>query len=797
MAGPSYISAPMSTCSSCSEPLQEGARFCPACGAKIVEDVPGQDPLLGRTLNDKYRILSEIGSGSMGTVYLAEHISLQKKVALKVLRPELMAGDESITRFQREGIAAGKFTHPNAIQIFDFDRDGDELFFLAMEFIEGEDLGEFLRREKRVSVEEALALLRQILSALSEAHTQGIVHRDLKPENIMVVTAPSGERTIKVLDFGLSKLVHLPLGASLATQPGRIMGTPLYMAPEQGVGDPVDHRSDIYAVGLILYELVSGVRPFRSDSVVELISKQISAPVPALTESHPNLKIPGALEDVIQRALEKRKEDRFQSAQEMLEALEAIDPSDRTPATRRPAQPIAAAASAGAASASDRDARGPSKGMLAAIAILAAIAVGLGVRQLGLFGGNSSANYPRASMKPMEERSSFETSYVLQLDEARRRLSEGNTREALRRLRDAAALPCVDSEANFVRAMIWLASDDTNAAQQELRAALDADPNYAEAASELAWIEIELGNVDEAETLFAEIEEMPAGEALAAAGQGELRLRRDDAEGAVTLLERAIEIDSTLPRAPEILGRARLALGQHKEAIEAFGDARRNAPASWRAAAGLADAYLATGRSLEAEREYLAAIDLAPDEPAPLTALATLMLEDGRTRDAVELLDEKLRPNRTWGAAHVLLAAAQAEQGDIGSALEALEHAFRAGVDDARAHTLAGILLHESGEAERATQAYTRAIELDAGALAARRNLGLLQFEQELFTEAAESLESVLEIEASDAFVHRALGVIYKDYIGDATAAREHLERYQELDGSDARVNEWLQELGG
>jgi serine/threonine-protein kinase len=424
----------MRTCSSCGESILSEARFCPSCGAKVVEGGPTADPVIGRILNEKYRVLSKLGSGSMGTVYLGEHITLQKKVALKILRPEFLAGDETLTRFQREGIAAGKFTHPNAIQIFDFDRADATHVDLAMEYIEGEDLGQYLRREGRTSLERAVALGRQILSALAEAHACGIVHRDLKPENIMVVHGPGEHPSIKVLDFGLSKLVHLPLGASLQTQPGRIMGTPLYMAPEQGVGDPVDHRSDLYSVGLILYEMVTGTRPFRCDSVVELISKQISEPVPALTDSHPQLFVPGRLEDVIRRALEKRKEDRYQTAQAMLDALEAVDLADPTPAralpkSRSPRQTIETAQ------------RSPSfsrKGMWVVVALLAVLGFVVGGWKSGLFGGGA-APVPRASMKPLQERTPVEASYVSLLDEARRNLNAGETNGALARVGEARA----------------------------------------------------------------------------------------------------------------------------------------------------------------------------------------------------------------------------------------------------------------------------------------------------------------------------------------------------------------------
>ena len=226
--GPGTIFRALNSCPNCTFQSLETFAFCPQCGTKL----PGattEAPILGRTLNSKYRVLREVGSGSMGTVYEGEHISLKKRVALKVLHSDLQLGDESIQRFQREGIAAGQFSHPNAIQIFDFDRDEGPIFYLAMEFVEGLDLKRLIREEGAQSVESALHVVRQILGALAEAHRHGIVHRDLKPENVMIVRG-TGPHRVKVLDFGLSKLVDRPLDVSL-TEVGRVMGTPLYRSP--------------------------------------------------------------------------------------------------------------------------------------------------------------------------------------------------------------------------------------------------------------------------------------------------------------------------------------------------------------------------------------------------------------------------------------------------------------------------------------------------------------------------------------------------------------------------------------
>jgi serine/threonine-protein kinase len=312
----------VTTCPNCSYASEEVFAFCPKCGTKQAEDVPSGDPLIGRTLNDKYRVLSELGKGSMGTVYLGEHISLKKKIALKVLHTDVQVGQEARQRFQREGIAAGQFTHPNAIQIFDFDMDEGPVFYLAMEYVEGLDLKRLIRRDGALPVDTALDIMKQVLGALDEAHRHGIIHRDLKPENIMVVRSASGGmlQTVKVLDFGLSKLVDRPLDASL-TEVGRVMGTPLYMSPEQVSGDTVDHRTDIYAAGLILYEMLSGKTPFSGKTLQEILGKHLKELPPSVVESNPDLRVSEDVDAVLVRALEKDRADRFQSAEEMMTAL--------------------------------------------------------------------------------------------------------------------------------------------------------------------------------------------------------------------------------------------------------------------------------------------------------------------------------------------------------------------------------------------------------------------------------------------------------------------------------------------
>jgi serine/threonine protein kinase len=275
-----------------------------------------------------YEILSPIGEGGMGDVYLARHRTLGKQAAIKVLRRDLCHDDDQLTRFANEARAASAIDHPGIVNVIDFGRLPPlGLPYLVMEFIDGETVAERLRRRGRLPAAEAIAIARQTASALQAAHERGIIHRDLKPENLMLAkdpAVPGGER-VKVLDFGIAKLTR-DLGAGLpTTATGTTSGTPKYMSPEQcrGLPNGTDHRADIYALGVILYQLLSGRLPFESAGAGDLMIMQITmAPEPLRTHVP---ETPLALERVVLRALEKDREQRYPSMQAFDEALASVE----------------------------------------------------------------------------------------------------------------------------------------------------------------------------------------------------------------------------------------------------------------------------------------------------------------------------------------------------------------------------------------------------------------------------------------------------------------------------------------
>ncbi|MDX2022972.1 MAG: protein kinase [Deltaproteobacteria bacterium] len=277
--------------------------------------------MIGRTIAGNFRINSLIGAGAMGDVYRATQLSLQKDVAIKLLRRELMIDETLRKRFELEAKNASSLNHPNCIQIIDFGRDGD-LLFIAMEFLAGVDLSQLLERDWPVSLERTVHIFDQVLAALEEAHEHGIVHRDLKPANVMLVTRRGDPDFVKVCDFGIAKADGAQSSwAEGLTMKGFICGTPEYMSPEQARGDRLDGRSDLYAAGVLLYQMLTREVPFKSTSPVALLSMHLSEMPQPPTLRHVGLDIPAKLEQLVLQAMEKDPNKRPQTAAAFREAL--------------------------------------------------------------------------------------------------------------------------------------------------------------------------------------------------------------------------------------------------------------------------------------------------------------------------------------------------------------------------------------------------------------------------------------------------------------------------------------------
>ncbi len=284
------------------------------------------ESLIGKTLDGRFRIVERIGSGGMGSVYKAVQLPMNRVVAVKVLeRKEMGRPDPAFTkRFKLEAASTSKLRHPNTIQVFDHGCTQDGLLFIAMEYLEGQTLAELLTKHECVPWPRALHIATQICRSLREAHRLGLVHRDLKPANVMLLPEAQGKDHVKVLDFGLVKQFAHPslTNSEVITAHGMIVGSPQYMAPEQATGAGADQRSDIYALGVVLYEALCGKPPFQARQYVAVLLKHVHDAPPPLASMRPGLEVPEPIQQLVLRCLEKDRDQRFQSMDEVIAGIQ-------------------------------------------------------------------------------------------------------------------------------------------------------------------------------------------------------------------------------------------------------------------------------------------------------------------------------------------------------------------------------------------------------------------------------------------------------------------------------------------
>jgi eukaryotic-like serine/threonine-protein kinase len=316
----------MRFCPQCHGRYEDGSRFCPRDGAALPQD--DDDPRIGTVLMGQFELLATCGKGAMGTVYRAWQTPMDRQVAIKLLRPELIRDPAVVKRFDREARAVARIVHPNIVTFFLVGATDDALPFVVMEYVDGPSLAQVVDAEPRFEPARALRIGRQITSALAEAHAEGIVHRDLKPANILLAQRRRTQDFVKVVDFGIAKVLRGETTNLRATDPesrltrtGAVFGTPHYLSPEQAAGAEVDHRADLYSLGVILYRLITGRLPFDGTGIAVLI-QHIQQALPPPREVFP--QIDPRLERFLVKALEKDPNERFQSAEEMSDALDAV-----------------------------------------------------------------------------------------------------------------------------------------------------------------------------------------------------------------------------------------------------------------------------------------------------------------------------------------------------------------------------------------------------------------------------------------------------------------------------------------
>jgi serine/threonine-protein kinase len=300
----------------------------PVTGAAGASPRSSEADLVGQVVAGRYRVEQLLGTGGMGSVYRAQHVHMRKTMALKVLHRELTSVPEVVARFEREAVAAARIEHPNVASATDFGKLEDGSFYLVLEFIQGRSLRELLDAERVLPVARALTITAQVASALEAAHALGIVHRDLKPDNVMLVNREGSPDAVKVLDFGIAKVLVDEATDQPLTQVGAVFGTPEYMSPQQAVGRGVDHRSDLYSVGVMLYEMLAGTTPFKSADLMAVLSKQLtSEPPPLPADTDP------AVVALVMRLLAKEVEARVQSATELVAWVGRLAPNALVTAT--------------------------------------------------------------------------------------------------------------------------------------------------------------------------------------------------------------------------------------------------------------------------------------------------------------------------------------------------------------------------------------------------------------------------------------------------------------------------------
>ena len=311
----------MKTCPQCGAEYDVQTKFCPTDGSTLRSASGSADDIIGSVIADRYHVIRKLGEGGMGQVYLAEHVKMGRMSAIKVMTPALVHDTDAVGRFNREAANASRINHPNIAAIYDFGETSDGLIYLAMEFVEGESLTKLCEALGALPAPRAAEIARQVASALEAAHERGIVHRDLKPDNIMISRGRDGADLVKVVDFGIAKAAEG--SGQKVTRTGLVVGTPEYMSPEQLTGDTLDGRSDLYALALVTFNMLTGMLPFPGQTTQEALLKRLTDRPLSLAEARPDLSWPPPLQAVLDRALSRLASDRYQHASEFGSAIVA------------------------------------------------------------------------------------------------------------------------------------------------------------------------------------------------------------------------------------------------------------------------------------------------------------------------------------------------------------------------------------------------------------------------------------------------------------------------------------------
>jgi tetratricopeptide (TPR) repeat protein len=593
--------------------------------------------MTGKTLG-KYRLIERLGRGGMAEVYRAYQPRLERDVAVKVMLGYLAEDEKFVGRFEREAKAVAALRHPHIVQIYDSDVE-DDVYYMVMEYIGGETLKARLKRlnaeEKRMPLDEVARIFRALCDALDYAHAQGCVHRDIKPANVMF----DGERLV-LTDFGIASIV----GGTRYTASGAMVGTPAYMSPEQGQGDPGDVRSDVYSLGVILYEMVTGRLPYDADTPLAIVLKHLSEPLPMPSQICAD--VPPTVERVILKALAKSPDDRYQSAGALAEALETAVESAEVPAealppfreprldTARPA-PVAAPAP-------------PRRRMpwaLIGLATLAVVALAVGALLILPDWGEEAEDYEtaiRELTQAIEADPEFAEAYylrgVIYTEDYQLAAAEADLSQAIALQQDLV-------EAYYDRGRLYLhyleRSEDALA---DLDRAIELDSEFAEAYIERA--KYYLWYADDDEQALADLDralELAPDLAEAWGLRGEFYFEREEYDLALPDLTHTVELDPEDDWAWEMMGASHYWLGEYEEAIASYDEAIQLEPGDLDPYYDRAFAYLEMGELDAALEDFNKVLLLEPEHSGAHYGRGRVHIAAGRYEEAIADFTEVMK----------------------------------------------------------------------------------------------------------------------------------------------------------
>ncbi|MCB0322465.1 MAG: protein kinase [Bdellovibrionales bacterium] len=622
-----------------------------------------KDPLAGKLIDGKYRIIERVGGGGMGVVYKATHELMGRTVAMKLLHRHLMTGEEDaefLERFRREAQASARMEHPNAVTIHDFGIY-DDYPYLVMQYVEGQTLRQLIRAEGALEVRRVLDIMMQVCGAVAEAHSLNIIHRDLKPDNIMVSPRPDGRERATVLDFGIAKMIGADSENTAVTKTGNIVGTPQYMAPEQVKGSAaLDARSDIYSIGVILYEMCAGKVPFDSDSAVGLMMKHLHEQPLPFAQLVPPLEIPAELERIVLQALEKPPEKRQQSLAELgtqlQEAALLHAPELGTGSFPRAiggAQSTLGVAGTIATEAIAEPSAPPREPGARSIPIAALVgALLLGGILWFLFASDSEPERS-AQLSSSPEQMPTQTPPPTPTPEPDRTPTEASSEPKLPTARalDKAAKQTFAAAQAAKEAKAW-----ENAERLYKEVLLD-EPQYAPAYHALGDVYLSLERLSDAAVMFNRATELSPDDAAGFSKLGYAYDQLGRPEEAIEAYQATIRLKPEYALAYNNLGFTYLKTGQLDKAEEAFKRCLRLDSTYARAFFNLAELYQRRGDWERAILAHRGGVQADPNNAAAVFALGQAYEKVGKRQDAVAAYRRTLEIDDTFSTAKERLSA--------------------------------------------------------------------------------------------------------------------------------------------